>query len=303
MRALAKRLFTAILFAALLVGAGCSAGTDEPTAELTAKIAPPAIGEAGVLRVGVDLEYPPFAGTDDGREAGIDIDVAAALAGELGLTLETVQVAQADVATALANGTVDVVMSVPLSEETVLDTMLSGIYLADGPALFARSSAEDTGTVAELSIATLGRTSVGAQQGSVSFWLLEYELGEGEVVAFPTLRGAFEALSAGEVDVIGCDAIVGAYIARDFPGTGFAGVATEPTALGVAVASGNTDLDDAVRGALDALAARGVLDTIRFAWVGDLPELSVFGETPYEDEALLDDEFTDDVILEETNSR
>lgn len=281
-RTVAATLVAAAL-TATLVTAGC-APTEEPSAGLTPKIAPPAISTAGVLRAGVDLEYPPFAGTDSGREAGIDIDVASAIAAELGLTLETVQVAASDAATALADGTVDIVMSVPLAEETVLDTTLSGIYLADGPAFFAaRASGAATGTVDEITVATLAGRKVGSQEGSASFWLLEYELGQGAVVSYPTLRAAFEALEAGEIDVVACDALVGAYIARDFASVGFAGVATEATALGVAVAPENAELDVAVRAALDQLAANGVLDTIRATWVGDLPELPAFGNTPSSD--------------------
>ena len=42
----------------------------------------------GRCSVGVDLAYPPFGGTDDGKQAGIDVDVASALAEQLGLTAD-----------------------------------------------------------------------------------------------------------------------------------------------------------------------------------------------------------------------
>ena len=275
----------AVLLGMLLLAPGCTRAAEEPA--LTPKITPPAIKTAGTLKAGVDLTYPPFAGKDAGQEVGLDIDVAAAIASELGLKLELVDVKPSEAATALAEGTADIVMSVPLSEQTVLGATLAGTYLTDGPGFFVKSAGASgsagaaTGTsgdasataVPALTVSALGRRSIGAQDGSPAFWSLEYDLGEGAVTSFPTLRDALSALDGGKVDVVAGDAVVAAYIARDFPGIAFAGPAGSITPLAVAVATENSDLETAVRDALDALAAGGVLDTIRTKWVGDLPEL------------------------------
>lgn len=262
------RAVTAALLTLVLI-AGCTPQpAEEPAPE--PKVAPPVIGEAGVLRVGVDLEYPPFAGTDKGQDAGIDIDVAAALANELGLSMRLVQVAPSDVATALAGGDVDVVMSVPFNDAAMVGSSIAGSYITNAPAFFA--SAEESAAV---TLDTLADRRVGAQQGSPAFWMLAYELGDEAVVTFPTLREAFEAAEAGNIDVIGCDAIVGAYIAEDFESMRFAGQIASATPLSVAVGTEATELGQVVREALDTLAANGILDTIRTKWVGDLPELSV----------------------------
>jgi polar amino acid transport system substrate-binding protein len=271
MRPSVRAAFAALMIAVLAFTAGCAAEKPaEPFVE--PKVSPPAITEVGVLAVGVDLELPPFAGVDKGREAGLDIDVAAALATELGLDLRLVQVAPSEATTALADGTVDIVMSMPLSEETVLGASLAGTYITDGPAFFA--SAEETAT---LTLEGIGGRSVAAQEGSMAYWLLEYALGEDAIQTFPTLREAFEAAEAGDVDVVAGDALIGAYIARDFEDVRFAGQIGPAAPLGIAVAQENPDLGDAVRGALDALAADGVLDAIRTNWVGDLPPLEVTG--------------------------
>ena len=71
------------------------------------------------------------------------------------------------------------------------------------------------------------------------------------------------------------DAIIGAYIARDFPAVRYAGRIGPASPLAVAVAVDNTALADAVRVALDELAADGVLETIRRKWLGDAPEIQV----------------------------
>jgi len=290
MRGLMRFSLAITLVVALTALVACTPPAEEPALEPT--VTPPAIATAGTLVAGVDLETPPYAGEDDGRTAGLDIDVAAAVAAKLGLALETVQVAPSEAATALADGTVDMVLSMPLDEASVLGAALAGTYASSGPAFFTMSSessgsaeASPTTTIDEITLSDVTRMKVGAQEGSASFWLLDYELGKGGVQPYPTLREAFEALAAGEIDVVAGDAFTSAYIARDFPGVVFAGQPTQATALGIGVASENTALSDAVRTALDTLAADGVLDQIRATWVGDLPELDTVGATSAEETA------------------
>lgn len=262
----------AVVLVVLLTVAGCAQKTDEEP-QLSPKIAPPAIGKEATLRAGVDLSHPPFSGEDGEDRAGIDIDVAAALASELGLVLETVDVPASEQATALAGGDVDIMMSVPFTEEVMTNMTLAGAYAVNGSAFFVAS--EDTATAAaqQLTIADMGGKKVGAQEGSPSYWALEYELGEGGVQAYPTLRAALEALQAGEVDIVAGDAMIAAYIARDLDGVAYAGQLAPGVQLGIGVVPENTELEQAVRTALDKLAADGVLDTIRSKWVGDLPQL------------------------------
>ncbi|MDZ4179962.1 MAG: transporter substrate-binding domain-containing protein [Coriobacteriia bacterium] len=273
------------LTAALAFSSACSKPAEQPAAE--PKIAPPLIAEAGVLRAGVDLTYPPFAGTDKDIEAGIDIDIAEAIAAQLGLTLEMVQVKPGEATSALDAGTVDIVLSVPLDPEAVMGARIAGTYLADGPAFFTQSaeetaaadagtgeapaSTEATDTAKMLTPSAFAGQRIAAQRGSPAFWMLEYDLGEGVAVPFETLRAAFEALAADEVDVVVGQASVGTYIARDFDGASLAGQYGPGTALGVAVKLGNDELGDVVRDTLDGLASGGALKAIRATWLGDQP--------------------------------
>jgi len=267
MRRFAATAFAVALAISLLLAAGCS-GQKDNTPKAEPKVKPPAIAKAGVLRAGVDLTYPPFAGEDKGKQAGIDIDVARALAAKLGLKLELVSVVASEAATALEQGSADVVFSVPFTEASLAKTSIAGSYISDGPAFF--TTAEETVTVE-----TIGARAIAAQQESDAFWALEEALGPEVVQGFPTLRDAFQALNDGKVAIVGGDAIVGAYIARDFPSVKFAGQIEPAHLLGVAVAKDNTALGDAVRAGLDELAADGVLATVRRTWVGDLPELEL----------------------------
>lgn len=269
----------ALLLSALLLFAvaGCGGAKKQPA--LTPKIAPPVVAKAGVLRAGVDLSYPPFAGEDKGQKVGIDIDVAAALAERLGLTLELVDVKPADVPAALEKKQIDVALGgVPIVDAVVAGMTPAGSYVADGGGLFSLAASGTPETTSSAPV-SLGGMKVGCQKESAAFWQLESDYGAGYATAYDSLAEAFDALKAGEIDVVAADAIVGSYIARDYPDVRFAGQYGAANALGVLVAPDSAELEAAVRETLDALAADGVLDTIRTKWVGSLPALQVTGSS------------------------
>jgi polar amino acid transport system substrate-binding protein len=271
MTRIGRSVVLAMMALAIAMSAGC-AKEPEPTQD--AKIAPPAIKTAGVLLAGVDLSVPPFAGTDQGKQAGIDVDVASALAERLGVTVKLVDVKPSDAATALASGAADIVLSVPVASSDLSQLSLAGSYLADAPAFFA--AVEGTESVEpSLSLSNVKARRIGVQTESEAYWLIRQQIDNEAAVPYASLREALAALSGGEVELVAGDAIIGAYISRDFPKVRYVGQLTGGTPLAVAVASENTALGDAVRGELDALAADGVLDTIRRKWVGDLPEIRV----------------------------
>ncbi len=273
-----RRLIALVLAIALLGAmAGCKKKSDE--AELTPKVAPPVIGTVGVLRAGVDLGYPPFAGTDKGIDAGIDIDVAAAIAEKLGLKLQVVDVAPADMTQALNDNKVDIMLgATPITGAVLADVSSAGSYLTDGPAFFVKVA--EGSEVTTLTVADLPGKRVAAQAESAAFWKLESDFGQTFAGSYPTLRAALEALNAGEVDIVVGDAAVGAYIARDYPGIAFAGQYGPAQLLGVAVKKDATDLEGQVRSVLDGLAADGTLDAIRSQWLGGLPKLEMPASAP-----------------------
>jgi polar amino acid transport system substrate-binding protein len=256
---------------ALLILTGCNPTADQSASKpLDPKVTPPVIQSAGVLRIGVDLAYPPFAGTVGEEQAGLDIDVGSALAARLGLKPEFVDVKRSQIASAIAENRVDVALSAPFSDDVLSRATIAGTYIADGPALFARTAAGAAeGTTSVLASDT---ARIGTQQGSESDWALLEQRDPEAIATYATLRDAFDALTAGSVDFVAADEIVGAYLARDRSGVRYAGALGPGHLLGVAVSADNSKLAGAVRGALDGLASDGVLDTIRTAWVGSAPK-------------------------------
>ncbi len=263
-------VLTALLAAPVVLG-GCSRKQAAPSVE--PKVTPPAIGQAGTLKVAVDLEYPPFAGEDNGQQVGIDVDVASALAERLGLKVELVDVRASDVATALADGTVDIAMSVPLSATTTGTIGYAGTYISDAPVLFAKIATASVEP--SITIKQLGSAPVGAQYSSAAFWYLQDQLGEQAVKGFSTLREPLGQVSDGALRFAAGGAIVGAYIARDLETVRMVGQLQPAALIGIGVRPDNAELQEAVRAELDQLNADGILSTIRMKWVGDLPKLKL----------------------------
>jgi polar amino acid transport system substrate-binding protein len=259
-----------LLVAAVAAAGGCKA---EEAPKLDPKVAPPAVSKAGVLMAGVDLNTPPFGGTEKGRQAGLDVDVAAALAEKLGLTVQYVDVSPSDAATALAEGKVDVVLSVPPSASSLSAMSLAGSYVTDAPVFFVTTESTES-IEPSLTLDSALPAKIAVQEGSESFWILSDELGSEAIAVHPTLQEAFDALTSGEVEMVAGDALVGAYMVRDTPTLQIAGQLAPASPLAVAVAAENASLGEAVRAALDELAAGGVFDTLRSKWVGQAPALT-----------------------------
>ncbi|MDO8914770.1 MAG: transporter substrate-binding domain-containing protein [Coriobacteriia bacterium] len=269
-RSAAALLVVAIAITAF-AATGCDRGGTE--AALTPKVKPPVIGKAGILRAAIDLTYPPYGGTVGGVKAGLDVDVASALADRLGLKLQIVDAKPEAGAVMLRDGKVDVLIAgVPIDRAVQLDVAFAGSYINDGPALYSNTEATPT-------IDGLQGKRIAVQKESAAFWLLAEELGEDLLVVTPTLREALSTVASGTVDFVAGDGVVAAYLLRDFPKLRFNGQLAPAVPVGVAVARDRAELEQAVRAALDELSSQGVLETLRRKWMGELPRLSGASET------------------------
>jgi ABC-type amino acid transport substrate-binding protein len=143
----------------------------------------------------------------------------------------------------------------------------------DGPAIFAIETSESV--VPTITVSQLSGLRVAVQNESASYWTFEFDYGEGFAIPYATLREAFEAVKAGQADVVVGDAAVCAYIARDFPEFGFAGQFGSAQPIGIAVKKDAVELEQQIRATLDAISADGVLASITKKWLGAFPALKV----------------------------
>jgi polar amino acid transport system substrate-binding protein len=296
-----RRHITAALIGAMLLAVtGCTGQI--AAVKLTPKVSPPTIAKAGVLRAAVDLSYPPFAGTVKGQLVGLDVDVASAIAEQLGLKLELVDAKPAAAAAMLTSGSVDVALG-GLTIDSAVSSQIAfaGTYISDAPAIFAATvatrsapatgSATATGAAPATAAAAprppspsqsptatlqgLAGRRIAVQGGSLAYWILLDTYGEEQLSVVATLDEALRAAADGKADVAAGDALVGTYMLSSFPTVAYAGQIGSAYPLGVGVSQAKPQFEAQVRTILDKLASEGVLVTLRRKWFGDLGALAV----------------------------
>ena len=280
-RTMAAKLSAAALFAA---SALCLTACSNPVSAVTSAISSPTVEEAlasqlasssssvsagslledGTLTVGLSrsASTPMVITGSDGSYDGYDVDMAYALGSQLGLKVKLVSVSGAS-----SIGTeCDVLMGAESIRSS--DYTVAGSYAEDAIAFFYKGG-EKVSEKGDL----LGKT-VGVQDGSTSSQLLKRSDIECTSEAFTNLNDAFDALEQGTVDYVLCNANSGAYLAGFYDGIACAGTIETPTALGVGVASANSELQNAVKEAVDAISSNGVGDILRAKWLAGMSPLT-----------------------------
>jgi polar amino acid transport system substrate-binding protein len=247
--------------------AGCSGQSEEYTPALKdATVSSPAIGEDGTLRVGVaGGESAPFTLTSNDEVVGLDVDMAAAIADQMGLKLQIVNV-ESDGETALANGEVDILMS-QVSDGTS-SLWLSEPYIPTAIALFAGADASE---VPSRESAPL----IAAQGSSTSAWAVSTAYGDSSLVSSGDLMSAFSSVEEGQAQYVAADAVIGTYAAL------YQNVDMKPIALFeqpggycIGVSPENVDLQQAITDALSAVTSGGISNVISAKWLGTTLDLA-----------------------------
>lgn len=271
------RLMAWMLALAILVLAGCSSSSPPPTASA----APPAATQAtpaaddfervlrqGTVRIGVKADTPPFGRKLAGEYVGFDIDLAEALAHQLGIAhLSFVPVTSANRITKLLDGEVDMViasMTITRYRETKVD-FVEPAYFQDGQALLVRN-----GSPIHSYLDLAGKT-VGCAHGSDSGYYMKQVAPDAKIVKFEDFPAMMHALDSGTVDCVTSDMLIleglmrtsGHPDAYHIAGTRFT---TEP--YGIAVRQNQSHWRNALANALQTLWENGRYQAIVASWFG-----------------------------------
>lgn len=238
--------------------------------------------EEGVLRVGMDLQYPPFETFDDNNEPmGISVDVAAALAEELGLKLEVVNMDFSTLIPALETRDIDIAiasMSITEEREEKVDFTDPYFYFkivglmnkdyAEKYSLDNTSAADDLWVIKDTRFVGLS--------GQISVTIPE-EHGF-EVLQSVDKSAAITEIVNGDADVllISPEVVVGAHNANPDTTRVFWS-ALDVSPIGMAVAEGNTELLKLADEFIDNMdESGGIYDKLREDYADTLKEL--YGE-------------------------
>ncbi|MBI5959027.1 MAG: basic amino acid ABC transporter substrate-binding protein, partial [Chloroflexi bacterium] len=257
----------------------------EPEVEATPEPAA-AAGDLGVVKIGVNAEYPPMEFVDEaGTLTGFDIDLLAAMAEVGGYEIEWINTRWDGIFVALASGEFDAVASsatITAEREEIVD--FSNPYFNAGQMIAVRTADAEKVKVP----ADLAGLRVGVQAGTTGD-IAASEIAGVEVVRYDEITLAFQALSAGDVDAIVNDGPVNADIIAKNPDLGVVAVGDPFTdeLYGIAVQPTKPELLDAVNTSLAAVIASGQYAEIYQKWFGMQPP-SMFMPQPETEAAPVD---------------
>ena len=265
---------TVLMVMSMFVGCGSSntakattAATEAPatTAEATAAETTAAATaaselktvEAGKLIMSTNAAFPPYEMVaDDGSFEGIDVEVAGAIAGKLGLELVVDDMDFDAALLAVQQNKSDIVMAgVTVTEDRQLIMNFSDSYATGVQVVIVKEGSDVT-------LDNLGEKMIGTQRGTTGNIYTSDDYGDDHVTAYDNGASAVQALINGQVDCVVIDsAPAEAFVASN------AGLTildteyvTENYAIGVN--KDNTALLDAINQALAELTADGTVQAI-----------------------------------------
>jgi len=255
-----KAMSLLLALTVLLALAGCG-GSAQPSAA-PASSAPEAsftTVESGKLHMSTNAAFPPYEMIkDDGTFEGIDVEIAGAIAGKLGLELVVDDMGFDAALLAAQNGQSDMVMAgVTVNDERKQVMNFSDRY-ATGIQVIIVKEGSPIATVDDLADAEM----IGTQKATTGYIYCSDDYGEDHVIAFENGATAVMALLNDQVDAVVIDNMPAKEFVKANAGLVILDTeyAVEDYAIGIS--KNNTALLDAINGALQELQADGTLQAI-----------------------------------------
>lgn len=238
-----------ILVMSVCIFAGCSK-SEAPENEFNTI-------QAGKLIMSTNAELPPYEmTTDDGGLAGIDIEIARAIADKLNLELIIDDMDFDAALMAVQKGKSDMVMAaVTADDDRKLVMDFSDSYATGVQVVIVKEGSDVT-------LENLGEKLIGTQRGTTSSIYCTDDYGESHVIVYDSSITAVQALVNGQIDCVVVDNLPAKELVANNPGLTILETEyiTENYAIGFA--KGNTKLTEAVNKALGELIADGTVENI-----------------------------------------
>ena len=255
-----KRLFVLLMVMAMSLSLFTACGSKEDEA-----------GKDGdkVLKVGMEIGYPPFEYYDeDGKTPiGVDVELAYAIGEELGMEVEIVNTEWDGIFAGLAKNDYDMIISaVTITPERLIDFDFSTPYIENWQCIVTLKDAE----YKPAKVDELVGHKIGFQDETASDIYIEEFFknsdSKPESYGYVEVIDCFNELKLGRIDAVVCDSTVAdIYVAQgDYEITWSQQSEEGATAeqFGVCINKGNEDLVKDVNKALATLESNGKLEEI-----------------------------------------
>jgi polar amino acid transport system substrate-binding protein len=268
----------AIVLLLALAGSGCGGGSksSESTTTTTAGsgasvTAPAAIKSAGQLVFCSDITYPPEEFYQGSKPVGSDIEIGAEIARRMGVKGQFDNTGFDGIIPALLGKKCDAIIS-GMNDTPERRKQVSFVdYIKVGQSFMVKKGNPEKIT----GVASLAGKSASVEVGTTNKDYLDQQSktlkSQGkkpiDVVTFPKDTDAANALKTGKVDAYFGDApVVAYYIEKDASSFTFGGSPINPIPVGIAIRKSDTELDSAVRQAVNDMYADGTMAKILKKW-------------------------------------
>jgi polar amino acid transport system substrate-binding protein len=264
----------AALVTILPLASSCSSGSGASTSNASVLAR---VEERGVLRAGIRFDNPPHSFIDaNGDWIGFDLDIAAAVADELGVDLERVRVDELTRISYLKNGRIDVaVASMSHTHEREQEVDFSQTYFWSKQTFLVRKG--EIASLEDLVGETVGMDRGSSAIGNWRDWLAANGFPDDpEIVEFSDKQAAAEAVRQGTIAGWAEDYEILASFAKVDPELAVLADESIGSKLdGIGVPEDDSQMRDAVNAALQRIAASGLYDRIYDRWFGPSSETPV----------------------------
>lgn len=230
------------------------------------------IQQAGKVRVGVLVDFPPFGIMNENNQPdGLDVDVAKALAAKMGVEIELVPVTGPNRIPYLQTGQIDLVIaSLAITAERSEQVLFSDPYSAIQGVMYARKEVDVS------SYDDLGGLRIGVARASPQDTIVTREAPEDtRIQRFDEISAVYQAVLAGQVDGAVVSSLVALELDKQISDTHETKFVLYQQIQGVAMRLGSEALAEKINGFIAEMIESGELNEINRKWLNaDLPELT-----------------------------
>ena len=256
-------LTMAALMAASLTACGGSAKDTTAAAKEESTAAESTAAESketagGKLVMATNAEFPPYEYYDGDKIVGIDVDIAQAIADELGMTLEIEDVAFDSIIPEIVSGKADMALAgMTVTEDRKASVDFSDTYATASQMIIVKEDSKIAGPD------DLKGVTVGVQLGTTGdIYVSDLEADGTTVERYNKGFEAVQALSQGKIDAVVIDGEPAKTFVSESEGLKILDEAFTVEEYAIAVKKGNSELLDKINTALESLKDNGTLDEI-----------------------------------------
>ena len=212
----------------------------------------------GVLIMATNAEFPPYEYHDGDSIVGIDAEIAAAIAEELGMELEIEDIAFDSIIPEIVSGKADMGLAgMTVTEDRKQSVDFSDTYAKASQMIIVKEDSEIAGPD------DLAGVIVGVQLGTTGdIYVSDLEAEGTTVERYNKGFEAVQALSQGKIDAVVIDGEPAKTFVSETEGIKLLDEAFTEEEYAIAVKKGNTELLDKINAALKTLDENGTLDEI-----------------------------------------